>query len=282
MRDLFNALQAKGQLNNTVFVYTSDNGHANGEHRHHGKRCEWDICLKVPFLVRYPGVPGRTDSRLVSNIDIAPTFADIAGVATPSVDGFSARNAILNNTSGPIRDEVLIRGVDGEGFDATCWGVRTPLWKYDEIVGTGERELYDLKADPYELKNLAGTENNAAIQLQLSQRTYALSDGLSAPPDTTPPTAPTGLGVASKTDTRVRLTWPASTDNVKVFQYLIYRNGNKIGTSKVASYTDDTVKPATTYQYYVHAVDTAGNGSLPSPTLQTKTYRLCTSNNCIN
>jgi N-acetylglucosamine-6-sulfatase len=282
VRDLYGALQAKGLLNRTVFIYTSDNGHANGEHRHHGKRCEWDICLRVPFLVRYPGVPGRTDNRMISNIDIAPTITEIANVARPPTDGVSARSAIVGETTASVRDEVLIRGVAGEGFDASYWGVRTATWKYNEIVGTGERELYSLASDPYELKNLAGTEVNAAKLLELATRTYELSDGLSSLPDVAPPTTPPTIGLASRTDTKIRVTWPASSDDVKVFNYVVYRNGVRIGTSTVASYTDATVKPATTYQYAVRAVDTGGNASASSPPLQVRTYRLCTTGGCVS
>jgi glucosylceramidase len=89
--------------------------------------------------------------------------------------------------------------------------------------------------------------------------------------DTTAPTAPTGLTATGTTATSTRLGWTASTDNIGVTGYLIYRNGTQVGTSATTSYTDTGLTAATTYSYTVRARDAAGNVSAPSAALTVTT-----------
>lgn len=84
--------------------------------------------------------------------------------------------------------------------------------------------------------------------------------------DTTPPSAPTNLTATALESTKVNLSWTASTDDVGVTGYRIYRDSVQIGTSPSNSYTDTTVSANTTYSYYVKAYDAAGNISSPSNT----------------
>ena len=85
-------------------------------------------------------------------------------------------------------------------------------------------------------------------------------------PDTEPPTAPTNLTATAASATQVNLSWTASTDNVGVTGYKIFRDGSQIATSASNSYSDTSVQPATTYSYYVTAYDAAGNNSSASNT----------------
>lgn len=85
-----------------------------------------------------------------------------------------------------------------------------------------------------------------------------------APSDTTAPSAPSGLSAIASSATKVNLTWNASTDNVGVAGYRIYRDGVRIGTSTTPSYTDSTAVPGATYNYNLNAYDSAGNVSTPS------------------
>ncbi len=89
--------------------------------------------------------------------------------------------------------------------------------------------------------------------------------------DTTPPSAPTNLTATKVTSSQVGLSWTASTDNVGVAGYQIFRNGAQIGTSSTTSYTDSTVQPQTSYSYSVKAVDGAGNVSASSGTITVTT-----------
>ena len=162
VRDVFGALEARGALDETVVVFTTDNGYSFGEHRHVGKICPYEECFRTPLLVRYPGRGGAHVTDLVQNVDLAATFADLAGVSpTLGQDGRSLV-PLLRGQSPPWRTSLLLHWA---GYDAppepvtgpdipAFWGVRTRRYKYVELE-TGERELYDLRADPHELENRA-------------------------------------------------------------------------------------------------------------------------------
>lgn len=92
-----------------------------------------------------------------------------------------------------------------------------------------------------------------------------------APADTTPPTVPTQLTAQAVSISQINLTWLASTDNVAVASYAVYRNGSKVGTSSTASYSDTGLTPSTTYTYTVSATDTSGNTSALSAPVSGKT-----------
>ena len=171
-------LAADGRLANTVFVFTSDNGYARGEHRHEKKACEYEECHRVPFVVACPpaacsgAAPGTVDAeRIALNIDIPVTFADLAGVMPPfTVDGRSLAPLINGTTGG--RSWFTID--DDEPYVAKIDGVvsKEPdghSYKY-VVLGNQEFELYDLTADPWELTNLAGDAAYADVQGRLAER----------------------------------------------------------------------------------------------------------------
>ncbi len=174
------ALRASGELDNTLVVYTSDNGFFAGEHRvQNGKNRVYEEAIRVPLLMRGPGVrEAVTVDDLAANADLAPTILDAAGATAGRVeDGQS----LLNFTEHPERRhgrELLIEqygsSPDEEGqAGVTYVGIRTTRFKYVEN-GTGEIELYDLQADPYELTNLQGNPEYAAAQAALAGRLAAL------------------------------------------------------------------------------------------------------------
>ena len=152
------ALRASGELENTVIMFTSDNGFEQGQHRiPNGKQQPYEESLRVPLLIRGPGVPrGAVRDQLAANIDLAPTIAGFAH-AKPghSVDGES----LLPTLDRPDRRDG--RAIVIENWCQTneaCFdpevpryrGVRTDLYKYVRYP-SGEAELYDLTRDPYEL-----------------------------------------------------------------------------------------------------------------------------------
>ncbi|HEX3428164.1 MAG TPA: metallophosphoesterase, partial [Candidatus Limnocylindrales bacterium] len=100
--------------------------------------------------------------------------------------------------------------------------------------------------------------------------------GIPGAPDTTPPTAPTGLTATSVSATAVALSWNASTDDVGVANYTVLRDGSAIGTSTTTSFTDSRVGPSTTYTYTVQANDAAGNPSAESSPLTVTTPAVVT------
>jgi N-acetylglucosamine-6-sulfatase len=176
VKTVFGALRKTRQLRRTIVVFMTDNGFALGEHRFFGKPCAYEECIRTPFLVRYPRQRGRRESALVTNADLAPTFAAAAGARPPApVDGRSLL-PVLRDRAGRVRDAVLIRAQAdyashrAYGFTTPAfWGVRTGEFKYVELV-TGERELYDLRADPYELRNVAGQRRYADVERRLDTR----------------------------------------------------------------------------------------------------------------
>jgi N-acetylglucosamine-6-sulfatase len=186
IENLLDTLRTTGQLENTYIFFTSDNGFHLGEHRLlAGKLTAYEEDIRVPLFVRGPGVPvGRERDEFVGNLDLAPTFAALAGAATPDfVDGRSLtpllrsgstpehwRNAFLVEQEevhfNPARAQAVQRRRVLEPLDMSEQSMATarqgiPAYSalrtrdYTYVVySTGERELYDLRADPYELNNM--------------------------------------------------------------------------------------------------------------------------------
>lgn len=174
---IFTALKNNNKLSNTVVIFTSDHGYMNGEHRLKGKQCGYEECIHVPFLIRYPGQAGRTDHALVSNTDLAPTFAKVAGINPPNpVDGKNLIPVFTKSTPS-VQDAILLRNKYFQ-YDPyqvpSYWGLRTEQYKYIEMEGTGERELYDIRVDPSELNNLANNPAYAATVTSLSAKLAAM------------------------------------------------------------------------------------------------------------
>jgi arylsulfatase A-like enzyme len=184
---LVKTLREAGQIGNTYLFFTSDNGHHLGQHRFPaGKYTSYEEDIRVPLLVRGPGVPeGKALSDLVLSIDLAPTFAALAGTHMPGADGRSLLPLWSAAPPAAGRRVVLIEqrlfGRDlangelepDEAGEQSPWppvryaGLRTASYKYVEYAN-GERELYDLAADPYELRNRA-SELAPAVRSRLSK-----------------------------------------------------------------------------------------------------------------
>ena len=171
--EILNALKLAGVADKTVIVYTSDNGLSVGQHRWLGKNCPYEDCIRVPFIVYAPGMfEPRTETRMVANIDLAPTFAELAGVHAPDNINGSSLLPLLSDPSTPWRDSLLLEhwpaegGEEGSDNIPQYSGIRTENWKYVEYA-SGEMELYDLKNDPYELVNVANLPQFKDIQAQL-------------------------------------------------------------------------------------------------------------------
>ena len=172
---ILHVLDQTGLQKNTIIFYLTDNGLTAGDHRFgFSKNCPYEACIKTPFIVYAPGrYAPHTDLNLVANIDLAPTFADLAGASIPEgVDGMSLV-PLLENSDAPWRDAILLEHwPTEEGVGSVIpefYSVRTAAWKYTEYV-TGECELYDLVNDPYELQNLADKRRYRDIQAELKER----------------------------------------------------------------------------------------------------------------
>ncbi len=162
--NIITALQQTGRWNNTILVFMSDNGLSLGEHRMvDAKFTVYEESVRVPFWVRVPGIQPRHEANIVANIDLAPTFAQYAGLTPPAkVNGVSFVN-LINNPQSPWRTNILLEYIAptiaaNQDFQA----VRTANYVYSEL-SSGERELYDLQADPYELNNVYSDPAYASI-----------------------------------------------------------------------------------------------------------------------
>lgn len=154
VRGIVEALEVRGDLDRTVIVYLSDNGYSFGEHRWEKKLCPYEECTRVPFLVRHPLAASRAEEIPISGVDLAPTLAELAGIAPPStVDGQNLVPLLVEGDASGISGTVFSEWV-GDDRIPGWWQIRTEDLAYIELA-TGERELYDLRVDPYELANVA-------------------------------------------------------------------------------------------------------------------------------
>ena len=179
VRRIVRALERAGVLDDTLLVFTSDNGYLIGEHRvRESKVLPYEPSIRVPLLMRGPGIPrGVTRSQLVWNGDLAPTILEATGArAAWPTDGMSLLPFARDPSARSGRD-ILLEGpsLPRTGGKPQFTGLRTAGHLYAEYR-SGEVELYDLRRDPYELRNLAGTPVIAPLQRELAARLERLRD----------------------------------------------------------------------------------------------------------
>ncbi len=171
VRQLYEAVAARGELDRTVFLYISDNGYAYGEHRWEGKLCPYEECIRVPFAIRSPWADAARVDELVANLDLAPTVASLAGVvATPPQDGVSLAPIVLGRAVRPPPRACLVIEEPRSSPSVPSWvGLRTQRFTFVRD-GDGTLELYDLVIDPHELRNLAAEPGSERTVGRLSDR----------------------------------------------------------------------------------------------------------------
>ena len=168
-------LEEKGLADDTIVIYSSDQGFYLGDHGWYDKRWMYEESLMMPLIVRWPGVvePGSTVDALVQNIDYAPTFLDIAGAATPAnVHGDSLVPLLRGETPEDWRDAIYYRYYEFPGAHqvAKHFGVRTATAKLMHFPELDAWEQYDLVADPDALRNIFGTPEAAPVAAELAIR----------------------------------------------------------------------------------------------------------------
>jgi arylsulfatase A-like enzyme len=164
-------LAARGQLDDTVIAYTSDNGYLLGEHRLLGKVWPYSESIRVPLVFRLPGqaAAGRVDRHLALNIDLAPTLAELAGVSPSLPEDGRSLVALLEGRVVPWRNAFLEEFLGRQlvpNIPPPFEAVRTERYLYVEYRN-GWRELYDLRVDPFELSNVAADPRFAAARTAL-------------------------------------------------------------------------------------------------------------------
>ena len=180
---LFKYLDDSGQINNTIIVYTSDQGMMLGEHDYIDKRWMYEESMRMPFLVRYPGMikPGTRTDEIINNTDFAPTILELAGVKAPGyMQGRSFAALLRGKTPADWPRSTYYRyWMHMAHHDNPAhFGVRTKEYKLIFFYGQNYKkggpkptlpgwELYDMKNDPHEMNNLYDQPKYAAIIKEL-------------------------------------------------------------------------------------------------------------------
>ncbi|KAM3419737.1 Arylsulfatase [Cercospora zeina] len=188
VKQLVERLDGYGLLEKTYVIFTTDNGYHISQHRlPPGKECAFETDIHIPFIVRGPGVPaGKIAEVVSSHTDLTPTIMKLAGADRPDLDG----------TPMPLSQGALSAGSFGEHVNVEYWGKALPEGKYGKIGSepfspggppisarnntykalrlvadeysllytvwcTGERELYDVRQDPGQTRNLLDAEGSA-------------------------------------------------------------------------------------------------------------------------
>ncbi|MBI1894927.1 MAG: sulfatase-like hydrolase/transferase [Acidobacteria bacterium] len=171
----YRALEELGVLENTIVIYTSDHGEMEGDHGMYQKFCLFTPSVGVPLIVSWPKVlpEGKVSEALVEYFGIYPTIAELSG--TPAKTGLEARSFA------PMVRDAGARGPDACFSEFAlrsrqdCYMIRTRRYKY--IYNHNDvAELYDLEADPGELKNLAGTPGARRVEREHAEQLRAWYD----------------------------------------------------------------------------------------------------------
>ena len=178
---LLDWLDEAGLAADTVVVYSSDQGFYLGEHGWYDKRWMYEESLRTPLLVRWPGVvrPGAEPEELVQNVDLAPTFLELAGAPVPAeMHGTSLVPLLRGEHPADWRRSLYYRYFEFPGVHAVPrhLGVRTERHKLIHYEELDEWELFDLEADPHELRNVIDDPAYAEVRAELEAELVRLRE----------------------------------------------------------------------------------------------------------
>lgn len=182
-------LDQSGLADNTVVVYSSDQGFYLGEHGWFDKRWIYEESLRTPLIVRWPGVvePGSRNGAMVSNLDFAATFLEAAGVAVPAdMQGRSLVPLLRGQTPADWRQSFYYHYYESMVSHAVPehYGVVTQRYKLVRFPESDEWELFDLETDPHELRNVYDDPDYAGIRAELEAELSRLRVELRVPEET--------------------------------------------------------------------------------------------------
>lgn len=194
--EIYSTLQAKGELDNTLLLYGSDNGFMIGEHGAVDKRTMYEESIRVPLLVRYPELirDSRVVDEMVLSLDVAPSILEVCGVRRlPKVHGISWKNLVGGWVVWGRRSWYYEYNYEKEfPYTPNVRGVRTRDWKYmhypngDDQPDRYKAELYNLREDPLETNNLIDAPEARRKLRELKAELRRLQELTGALPDEMP------------------------------------------------------------------------------------------------
>ncbi len=168
---LLGYLEETGLAENTVVIYSSDQGFYLGDHGWYDKRWMYEESLRMPFIVRWPGVtaPGSRSQALAQNLDFAPTFLEIAGVEPPrAMQGASLLPIMQGEQPASWRESIYYHYYEqGQHAVQPHYGVRTTSHKLIHYYLIDEWEMFDLARDPEELRSVHENPEYAEVRREL-------------------------------------------------------------------------------------------------------------------
>jgi arylsulfatase A-like enzyme len=166
-------MDKNGLAENTIVIYTSDQGFFLGEHNFFDKRFMYEESLRTPFLIRWPGMikPGSVSKGMILNVDFAPTLLEAAGVKAPAdMQGRSFLPWLEGKTPSDWRNAMYYRYYHpGHHNVAAHYGLRTDRYKLIYFNKLDQWELYDLRRDPREMRNVYSDPAYAKTVEELKQ-----------------------------------------------------------------------------------------------------------------
>lgn len=178
-------LERNGLANNTVVIYSSDQGFFLGEHGWYDKRWMFEESFRMPFLIRWPGViePGSRPTELIQNIDYAPTFLEMAELKIPEEVQGRSLVPLMKGDAEDWRKSLYYAYYElGEHAVPQHFGVRTETHKLIYFPRTREWNLFDLTNDPSEMNSLHDDPAYAEVKTSLTEEFERLRDVYDAPP----------------------------------------------------------------------------------------------------
>ncbi len=181
-------LDESGLADNTVVIYTSDQGFYLGDHGWYDKRWMYEESLRTPLIVRWPSViePGSETGQLVQNLDLGPTMLNLAGVDVPEwMQGRSLVPLLSGPPPGEWRDAIYYQYFEYPAVHMVRRhrGVRTHRYKLIHFYEVDEWELFDLEEDPRELRSVYGDTAYSDVQAALKTRLAELMVQYAVPED---------------------------------------------------------------------------------------------------